>query len=58
MRLEKANEILTATNKTVSEIAYDVGFTSPSYFSKCYKDRFGHTPGATREVTSNITYIK
>lgn len=29
---------------TVAEISYMVGFSSPSYFTKCYKDHFGHTP--------------
>lgn len=48
MRLERANEILKSSDKTVSEVAYEVGFTSPSYFSKCYKDRFGLTPNALR----------
>ena len=54
MRLEKANEILRSSDKTVSEVAYEVGFTSPSYFSKCYKDRFGLTPNALRGGTNPL----
>jgi AraC-like DNA-binding protein len=29
---------------TISEIAYRVGFSSPAYFSRCYKDEFGSPP--------------
>ena len=48
-RLVKARRLLETTEKAVSEIAYDVGFTSPSYFNKCFKDEFGMSPGAVRE---------
>lgn len=44
MRLEKAEAMLHDTEMTISEIAYAVGFSSPSYFSKCYKDKYGTTP--------------
>lgn len=44
MRLNAAKEMLSTTDKTVSEVAYDTGFSSPSYFAKCYKDEFGVTP--------------
>lgn len=43
-RLRRAEELLLEGGKTVSEVAYGVGFSSPSYFIKCYKDHFGHTP--------------
>lgn len=43
-RLHRAEELLRESGKTVSEVAYEVGFSSPSYFIKCYKDHFGHTP--------------
>lgn len=43
-RLSRAEELLSEGGKTVSEVAYEVGFSSPSYFIKCYKDQFGHTP--------------
>lgn len=43
-RLKKANGLLAATDKTISEITYEVGFTSPSYFTKCYKEHFGESP--------------
>lgn len=43
-RLKRADKLLKAGGHTVSEVSYEVGFSSPSYFSKCYKDYFGHTP--------------
>ena len=43
-RLKKASSLLAATDKTISEITYEVGFTSPSYFTKCYKEYFGESP--------------
>lgn len=43
-RLRRAEELLLEGGRTVSEVAYGVGFSSPSYFIKCYKDHFGHTP--------------
>lgn len=43
-RLERAEEMLREGGKTVAEVAYGVGFSSPSYFIKCYKEQFGHTP--------------
>lgn len=43
-RLKKAAALLAASEKTVSEITYEVGFTSPSYFTKCYKEYFGESP--------------
>ena len=47
-RLKRAEHLLKTTNRTVSEISYDVGFSSPSYFSKCFKDYFGRQPGENR----------
>ena len=49
-RLKKAERLLKTTKMTVSEISYDVGFSSPSYFSKCFKDYFGCQPGEMRET--------
>lgn len=43
-RLQKGRELLQTTGKNVSEIAYEVGFTAPSYFTKCFKDEFGISP--------------
>ncbi|MGN0236072.1 MAG: substrate-binding domain-containing protein [Paludibacteraceae bacterium] len=44
IRLRKAKQMLLNTDLTIQQIAYSVGFTSPSYFSKCYREFFGATP--------------
>ena len=43
-RLKKAASLLASSDMTVSEIGYEVGFSSPSYFAKCYKELFGESP--------------
>ena len=43
-RLKKATSLLSSSDMTIAEITYEVGFTSPSYFTKCYKDHFGESP--------------
>ena len=48
-RLSQARELLNSSKLTVSEIAYKVGFASPSYFTKCYKDEYGVVPGDDRK---------
>ena len=47
-RLNRAYQLLLTTDLSVSEIAYKVGFTSPSYFTKCFKDEYGKVPGEVR----------
>lgn len=49
IRLEEARKMLAADVGTVAEIAYRVGFSSPSYFSKCFHDHFGFPPGESRK---------
>ena len=43
-RLKKATSLLASSDMTVAEIGYEVGFSSPSYFAKCYKEQFGESP--------------
>lgn len=43
-RLKLAEELLNKSDATVSEIAYQVGFNTPSYFIKCFKETYGSTP--------------
>jgi len=43
-RLNRGYQMLLTTDKTISEVAYAVGFTAPSYFTKCFKDEFGVSP--------------
>jgi len=44
IRLEKAKQLIETTEYTISEVCYKVGFSSPSYFTKCFKDYFGFLP--------------
>ena len=48
-RLEEGKHLLETTNKTISEIAYMVGFTAPSYFTTCFKEKYGYSPNETRK---------
>ncbi len=45
IRLKRARQLLEARVGTAAEIGFMVGFSSPSYFSKCFKEEFGMTPG-------------
>lgn len=50
IRLKKAQMLLSTEKKlTVAEVSYRVGFSSPSYFTKCYKEYFNESPTATQE---------
>ncbi len=44
-RLSKAKRLLESRSMSVSEVAYEVGFSAPSYFTKCFKDEYGMLPG-------------
>ena len=45
VRLKKAAQLLREGNRQISEVCYMVGFSTPSYFSKCFQKQFGVTPG-------------
>ena len=45
VRLENAIKMLRETSFTVSEISYKVGFSSSSYFVKCFHEYYGYSPG-------------
>ena len=47
-RMEKGRFLLENTDKTISEVAYEVGFSAPSYFTKCFKDEYGVSPAEFR----------
>jgi len=47
-RLQRGYTLLNSTTKTVNEIAYEVGFGTPGYFSKCFKEQFGKYPMEVR----------
>jgi len=44
IRLQKAKQIIEKGNNNISEVCYEVGFSSPSYFTKCFKSYFGVLP--------------
>ena len=48
VRLERAMAILRQHAGSVAEVAYAVGFSNPSYFTKCFHDRFGIPPGKVK----------
>lgn len=48
LRLKKGHSLLISTDKTISEIAYDIGFSTPAYFTKCYREAYSETPTETR----------
>ena len=48
IRLKEGRNMLLSTEKTVSEIAYATGFSTPAYFTKCYREAYGETPSETR----------
>lgn len=54
MRLKKAASLIASTEDTIAEIAYHVGFSSPGYFAKCYKEYFGELPTEHQARTSKI----
>jgi len=51
-RLQRAMDLLRKKSGTISEIAYSVGFSSPTYFSKCFSDKFGYPP---KEVKGSLS---
>lgn len=48
-RLNRAYQLLLTTDKSVSEVAYAVGFAAPSYFTKCFKEEYGFLPGDVKK---------
>lgn len=52
LRLKHARLLLTTTEKSISEIAYETGFSTPAYFTKCYREAYGETPSALRSKTT------
>ena len=51
----KARTMVTTADRSIAEIAYATGFTSPSYFNKCFKDEFGVSPGGMRGYCSRAS---
>lgn len=53
-RLKKAYHLLHTTDKTVAEVAYDVGFATPAYFSSCFKKQYGKYPTDVRDEQNRL----
>ncbi|MCB0749131.1 MAG: DUF4242 domain-containing protein [Ignavibacteriae bacterium] len=53
-RLRKSLRYLKITDKTIAEIAFDLGFNSPTYFTKIFRKRFGITPTVFAKISKNI----
>ncbi|MEM7036355.1 MAG: hybrid sensor histidine kinase/response regulator transcription factor [Bacteroidota bacterium] len=51
-RLETATDLLEQHAGTIAEIAFQVGFSSAAYFSKCYMDEYGVSPSKVRQKTA------
>ncbi len=54
LRLHRAMELIEKNAGTISEIAYNVGFNDPSYFSKCFHKQFGKVP---TEVKNRVSHV-
>ena len=52
IRLKKAAELLSKKSGTVTEIGYEVGFNTPNYFTKTFKEHYGLTPSEYTEKYS------
>lgn len=49
LRLQRGRELILSTEKNISEISYEIGFSTPAYFTKCYRDAYGETPSQARD---------
>ncbi|MCZ4696204.1 response regulator [Ancylomarina euxinus] len=53
LRLKKAAFILVKHNYTISEIAFNVGFNDPKYFSRCFKKEYNYTPKEFKQLANS-----
>jgi AraC-like DNA-binding protein len=44
VKLEKGRKLIVEKRGNISEIAYSLGFSSPAYFTKCFREEFGYPP--------------
>src|SRR5210317_1682826 len=65
IRLEEAAKMLLNTDITASEVSFKTGFSSPSYFNKCFLDYYGLTPGEFKNnkdksniISSKTLYVE
>ncbi|MCR8667406.1 MULTISPECIES: LamG-like jellyroll fold domain-containing protein [Aestuariibaculum] len=53
IRLEEALKLIVKSALSISEIAYEVGFSSPNYFSRCFHEKYNYTPLEVRYMADN-----
>ena len=53
VRMQRAEELIKGTREPFSQISYQVGFTDPKYFSKCFKKHTGMSPSEYRKASQN-----
>jgi AraC-like DNA-binding protein len=51
-RLNKALTLLSKTNENISQVAFETGFSTPAYFSKCFEKAFGVLPSVYTKTFS------
>jgi len=58
IRLESARELIRTTDLNISQVVYTIGFTSRSYFSKIFKEKYGTTPNQfKKQIISKISVL-
>jgi signal transduction histidine kinase/DNA-binding response OmpR family regulator len=57
MRLQRAKQLLDAGGNNISEIAYEVGFNNPKYFSTCFKEKYQVTPSDYQKANVNYNHL-
>lgn len=58
VRLERAHSLLNDTNASITEITFECGFNSVSYFTKCFSDHYGYPPGKTKMQESRDMHTR
>jgi transcriptional regulator GlxA family with amidase domain len=51
-RMKRAVQLLRTTDKTVSEVAFAVGFNDPKYFSRCFRQSIGQSPSDMKHISA------
>ncbi len=57
VKLKYAHELLQQTSLSISDVAYDSGFHSVTYFSKCFHDYFGYSPGEAKNKSTELNPV-
>jgi len=57
VRLEEAIRLLRTDSQTVAEVAYEVGFSSSTYFNRCFRQVYGLAPGEVRKQNPDVSFV-